>query len=69
MAYSTSAASPERLGDNRPEFEARVRRELKPHYSERVIVDAVVGRRPDRGSGTLKVPSSSRTEKGVVENG
>lgn len=69
MAYSTSAASPERLGGNRPEFEARVRRELKPHYSERVIVDAVVGRRPDRGSERLRVQSSSRTKKGVVENG
>jgi hypothetical protein len=69
MVYSTAAASPERLGQNRPEFEARVRRELKPYYSERVIVDAVVGRRPNGGSKKLRVPSSSRTEKGVVENG
>jgi SAM-dependent methyltransferase len=46
LAYSTSAASPERLGERMPEFEARVRRELQPLYRERVGVDAVIGRRP-----------------------
>jgi SAM-dependent methyltransferase len=50
MAYSTSAASPERLGDNRPEFEERVQKELEPQYSERVTVDAVIGRRPARAT-------------------
>ncbi len=44
MAYSTSVASPERLGANRAEFEARVRQELRACYRERVVVDAVVGR-------------------------
>ncbi len=45
MAYSTSAASPERLGARMSEFEDRVRAELNPHYRELVTVDAVVGRR------------------------
>jgi trans-aconitate methyltransferase len=45
LAYSTSAASPERLGERMPEFEARVRREVQPLYRERVGVDAVIGRR------------------------
>jgi len=44
MAYSTSAASLERIGDRREEFEARVRAELEPEYRERVGVDAVLGR-------------------------
>lgn len=44
MAYSTSAASLERLGDRREEFEARIRVELEPEYRERVGVDAVLGR-------------------------
>jgi SAM-dependent methyltransferase len=44
MAYSTSAASLERLGDRREEFEARIRAELEPEYRERVGVDAVLGR-------------------------
>jgi SAM-dependent methyltransferase len=48
MAYSTSAASPERLGERRLEFEERVRQEMKPRYDERVTVDAVVGRLPVR---------------------
>ena len=46
MAYSTSAASPERLGDRREEFEVRVRTELQSEYRELVGVDAVLGRAP-----------------------
>jgi SAM-dependent methyltransferase len=46
MAYSTSQASPERLGTNRQEFERRVRQELEPHYRERIAMDAVIGRKP-----------------------
>ncbi len=46
IAYSTSAASPERLGERQAEFEDRVRQELEPSYQERLAVDAVVGRRP-----------------------
>jgi SAM-dependent methyltransferase len=46
MAYSTSAASPERLGARTAEFERRVRQELEPSYRERVSIDAVIGRRP-----------------------
>jgi 2-polyprenyl-3-methyl-5-hydroxy-6-metoxy-1,4-benzoquinol methylase len=52
MAYSTSAASPERLGARMVEFERRVRQELEPSYRERVSVDAVIGRRP-RGSSAV----------------
>jgi SAM-dependent methyltransferase len=47
FAYSTSFASPVRVGDRREEFERRVRERLKPHYRERVTVDAVLGRRRD----------------------
>lgn len=50
MAYSTSQASPERLGKHGREFERRVRQELKPHYHERVTMDAVIGRQPLRHS-------------------
>jgi len=46
FAYSTSTASPERLGDRRAEFERRLRERAKSSYSELVSVDAVVGRRP-----------------------
>jgi hypothetical protein len=46
MAYSTSAASPERLGRRTADFERRVRQELRPSYRERVSVDAVIGRQP-----------------------
>ena len=46
MAYSTSLASPERLGEKAPKFEERARRELEPYYRERTAVDAVIGRRP-----------------------
>lgn len=45
-AYSTAAASPERLGTRAADFERRVRRELALSYSERVAVDAVIGRQP-----------------------
>lgn len=48
FAYSTSSASPERLGARRAEFERRVRQEARPSYSERTSVDAVVGRRAAR---------------------
>jgi SAM-dependent methyltransferase len=51
MAYSTSQASPERLGKKRQEFEERVRQELEPHYHERVPVDAVLGRQPRPSDG------------------
>jgi SAM-dependent methyltransferase len=46
LAYSTSVASVERLGDRREEFERRVRTELPPVSRDRVSVDALVGRRP-----------------------
>jgi SAM-dependent methyltransferase len=45
LAYSTSVASVERLGDRREEFERRVRAELPPVSHDRVTVDALVGRR------------------------
>jgi ubiquinone/menaquinone biosynthesis C-methylase UbiE len=45
FAYSTSTASPERLGERRAEFEQRVHRQVRREYRERVPVDAVVGRR------------------------
>jgi SAM-dependent methyltransferase len=46
LAYSTSVASVERLGDQRAEFERRVRSELPPLSHDRVAVDALVGRKP-----------------------
>jgi len=46
FAYSTSTASPERLGDKRAEFERRVREQAKSSYRERVSMDAVIGRLP-----------------------
>jgi len=46
FAYSTSTASPERLGDKRGEFERRVHEEAKSSYRERVSMDAVIGRLP-----------------------
>ena len=46
FAYSTSSASPERLGDRRAEFERRLRKQARGSYRERVGVDAVIGRRP-----------------------
>jgi ubiquinone/menaquinone biosynthesis C-methylase UbiE len=45
FAYSTSMASPERLGERRAEFELRVREKIRREYRERVGVDAVIGRR------------------------
>jgi ubiquinone/menaquinone biosynthesis C-methylase UbiE len=45
FAYSTSTASPERLGERRAEFERRVREQVQRVYRERVGVDAVVGHR------------------------
>jgi len=44
FAYSTSYASPERVGDRREEFERVMRKRLKPFYSELMPVDALVGR-------------------------
>jgi 2-polyprenyl-3-methyl-5-hydroxy-6-metoxy-1,4-benzoquinol methylase len=44
LAYSTSYGSLERIGDRRAEFERELRARLKPHYRERVTVDAVLGR-------------------------
>lgn len=46
FAYSTSFASPERVGDRRDEFEAALRARLRPEYRERLPVSAVLGRRP-----------------------
>ena len=46
LAYSTSIASVERLGDLREEFERRVRAELPAVSHDRVSVDALVGRQP-----------------------
>lgn len=47
LAYSTSYASPTRVGERREEFEATLRARLKPFYRERIPVDAVLGRRGD----------------------
>jgi ubiquinone/menaquinone biosynthesis C-methylase UbiE len=44
LAYSTSFASLQRVGDRREEFERVLRERLKPFYRERVPVDAVLGR-------------------------
>lgn len=46
LAYSTSTASLERLGDRREEFERRIRAELPAVSHDRVAVDALLGRRP-----------------------
>jgi SAM-dependent methyltransferase len=43
LAYSTSFASLERIGERREEFEREVRARLKPRYVERAAVDAVLG--------------------------
>lgn len=48
FAYSTSFASPLRIGSRRAAFEAAVRERLEPHYRERVPVDALIGSRADR---------------------
>jgi cyclopropane fatty-acyl-phospholipid synthase-like methyltransferase len=47
LAYSTSVASPERLGAMRAEFERRVRETFRGAYDDRVSVSAVLGRRGD----------------------
>jgi len=44
FAYSTSYASPGRVGDRREEFERVMRERLKPFYRERMPVDALLGR-------------------------
>jgi len=44
FAYSTSFASPVRIGDRRDEFEATMRARLKPQYRERLRVSALLGR-------------------------
>jgi len=46
FAYSTSFASPERVGNRRDEFEAALRARLRPMYRERLPVTAVLGRLP-----------------------
>jgi SAM-dependent methyltransferase len=47
LAYSTSFASPQRVGDRRDEFERALRARLKPFYREQVTVEAWLGRRGD----------------------
>ena len=48
LAYSTSVASPERLGDRQEEFEHRVRASFgDAEYRDRVSVSAVLGRGGD----------------------
>lgn len=44
FAYSTSFASPVRVGERRGEFEAVLRARLRPHYRERMPVSALLGR-------------------------
>jgi SAM-dependent methyltransferase len=49
LAYSTSVASPDRLGAKRAEFEQRVRAAFdQPEYHDHVTVSAVLGRRGDQ---------------------
>jgi SAM-dependent methyltransferase len=49
LAYSTSVASPDRLGDRSEEFERRVRSRFGDGaYRERVRVSALLGRRRDQ---------------------
>ena len=47
LAYSTSYASLERVGDRREEFERALRGRLKPFYREQVTAEVVLGRRSD----------------------
>jgi SAM-dependent methyltransferase len=50
LAYSTSVASPARLGAQQDEFERRVRKTFgDAEYRDRVSVSAVLGRRRDHG--------------------
>lgn len=44
FAYSTSFASPARVGDRRDEFESALRSRLQPRYRERLRVTAHLGR-------------------------
>ena len=44
FAYSTSFASPIRVGDRRDEFEAALRARLRPRYREQLRVSALLGR-------------------------
>ena len=44
LAYSTSFASLERVGERREEFERELRARLAPSYVEHAWVDAVLGR-------------------------
>ncbi len=46
FAYSTSFASPLRVGERREEFEAALRARLRPRYRERLRVSALLGRQP-----------------------
>jgi SAM-dependent methyltransferase len=46
-AFSTSFASPDRLGERREEFERALRARLAPTYEEHVRVVALLGRRRD----------------------
>jgi len=49
LAYSTSVASPERLGAQQEAFERRVRETFgDAEYHDRVSVGAVLGRRSDQ---------------------
>ena len=45
FAYSTSFASPSRVGDRRHEFESMLRTGLRPYYRERLQVSVLLGRR------------------------
>ena len=47
-AFSTSFASPDRLGGRREEFERALRARLAPSYEEQVRVVALLGRRRDQ---------------------
>jgi hypothetical protein len=45
LAYSTSYASPGRVGARRAEFEHALRERLRPSYTERVTFEAFLGGR------------------------
>jgi SAM-dependent methyltransferase len=49
LAYSTSFASLQRVGDRREQFERALRERLRPRYDERIVVDAFLGRLGRRG--------------------
>jgi hypothetical protein len=48
LAYSTSQASPLRLGDQREAFERELRAALAPRYVERGTTEALLGRRREQ---------------------